>query len=136
MAGIAGSIGPTGNAGPQGPMGATGATGPAGVVDRWISYRAFWFDYNTADLRSSDRGQVSEIADYMQQNRSLKVGIDGSIPSGSDLRSQDLAGSRVITVYNALINAGVEAYRIERGVFGDAQLAREQRVEVLLRTGN
>jgi outer membrane protein OmpA-like peptidoglycan-associated protein len=114
-------------------MGPTGATGPAGVVDRWISYRAFWFDYNTVDLRSADSGQVSEIAYYMQQNPSLKVGIDGSIPS-SDARSQDLAGRRVTNVYWALVNAGVPANRIETGNFGDEQLARDQRVEVLLRT--
>jgi outer membrane protein OmpA-like peptidoglycan-associated protein len=114
-------------------MGPTGATGPAGVVDRWISYRTFWFDYNTVDLRDSDNGQVSEIAYYMQQNPSLKVGIDGSIPS-SDTRNQDLAGRRVSTVYWALVKAGVPAQRIETGNFGDEQLARDGRVEMLLRT--
>jgi outer membrane protein OmpA-like peptidoglycan-associated protein len=106
------------------------------VVDRWISYRTFWFDSNADDLRSSDTGQVSEIAYYMQQNPSLKVGIDGSIPSGSDTRNQDLAGRRVSNVYDALIEAGVPGYRIETGAFGDAQLARQRRVEVLLRTSD
>jgi len=117
-------------------MGATGATGPAGVVDRWISYRTFWFDSNADDLRGSDSGQVSEIAYYMQQNPSMKIGIDGSIPSGSDTRDQNLAGRRVSTVQDALVKAGVPAYRIETGAFGDAQLARDRRVEVLLRTSN
>ena len=124
MAGVAGSIGPAGEAGPQGPIGATGATGPAGVVERWISYRTFWFDSNTADLRSSDDGQVSEIADYMQQNPSLKVGIDGSIPRGSDPAMKTLPAAASITVYAALIKAGVPASRIETGAFGDAQLAQ------------
>jgi outer membrane protein OmpA-like peptidoglycan-associated protein len=104
------------------------------VVDRWTSYRAFWFDSESADLRSSDTEQVSEIADYMEQNPSLKVGIDGSIPRGSDSRKLDLAGLRIIAVRNALIKAGVPASRIEMGVFGDVRLVRERRVEVLLRT--
>jgi outer membrane protein OmpA-like peptidoglycan-associated protein len=104
------------------------------VVDRWISYRTFWFDYNTVDLRNSDSGQVSEIAYYMQQNPSLKVGIDGSSPRGSDARNQDLAGRRVRSVHSALVKAGVPAYRIETGAFGDEQLARDGRVEMLLRT--
>jgi hypothetical protein len=133
MAGVQGSTGLAGYSGPQGSIGPTGATGPAGVVDRWISYRTFWFDYNTVDLRNSDSGQVSEIAYYMQQNPSLKAGIDGSIPSGYDV---SIAGRRMRTVYDALINAGVPAYRIETGSFGDSQLARDGRVEVLLRTSN
>jgi outer membrane protein OmpA-like peptidoglycan-associated protein len=136
MAGVAGSTGLSGNAGPQGSIGATGAQGPSGVVDRWISYRTFWFDSSTVDLRSSDSGQVSEIAEYMKQNPSLKLGIDGSIPSGSNLSNQDLRDRRVNNVYSALINAGVPYSRIEKGAFGDSQLARDRRVEVLLRTSN
>jgi outer membrane protein OmpA-like peptidoglycan-associated protein len=136
MAGLTGSAGPAGDAGPQGRIGAQGAQGPAGVVDRWISYRTFWFNYDTETLRSSDSGQVSEIAYYMQQNPSLKVGIDGSIPQGSNNKSRNTADHRIKAVYQALVNAGVPAYRIETGMFGDSKLAREQRVEVLLRTRN
>jgi outer membrane protein OmpA-like peptidoglycan-associated protein len=134
--GFAGSAGAAGYSGPQGPTGPTGARGPAGRIDRWISYRTFWFDDNSVDLRNSDSGQVSEIAYYMQQNPSLNVGIDGSIPRGSNVRNQELADRRVGNVHLALINAGVPASRIETGTFGDAQLARDQRVEVLLHTGN
>jgi len=104
------------------------------VIDRWTSYRAFWFDSDTTALCSSDLDQVAEIADYMEQNPSLKVGIDGSIPRGSDSSKLDLAGLRIIAVRNALIKAGVPASRIEIGVFGDVRLVRERRVEVLLRT--
>jgi len=75
--------------------------------------------------------QVSEIADYMQQNPSMIVGIDGSSPRGSD---QNLDGRRVSNVRKALVEAGVPAFRIETGAFGDAQLVRERRVEVLIRT--
>jgi len=134
MAGADGSTGPAGDAGPQGPAGETGARGPAGVVSRWTSYRAFWFDSNTSELRSSDIDQVSEIADYMQENPSLKIGIDGSIPRGSDTSKLDLAGLRIIAVRNALIKAGVSASRIEMGTFGDPKLVRERRIEVLIRT--
>ena len=134
MAGGTGSTGPAGEAGPQGPAGETGAQGPAGVVGRWTSYRAFWFDSDTADLRNSDMSQVAEIADYMKENSSLKIGLDGSIPSGSNSNKLDLAGLRTISVRDAMIKAGVPASRIETGAFGDAKLARERRVEVLIRT--
>jgi len=51
----------------------------------------------------------------MQQNPSLQVGIDGSMdPRGTDPRNQDLSNRRVGAVRDALIQAGVPAYRIQR----------------------
>jgi len=35
-----------------------------------------------------------------------------------------------------LIQAGVPAYKIQTGAFGDAQLTRDRRVEVLISTSN
>jgi len=134
MAGATGSTGPAGDAGLQGAAGETGEQGHAGVIGCWTSYRAFWFDSESANIRSSDMDQVSEIANYMEQNPSLKIGIDGSIPSGSASSKQILAGHRVVNVREALINAGVPASRIETGAFGDSKLAQERRVEVLIRT--
>ena len=137
MAGVAGSTGRSGLAGVQGPAGATGAQGPAGVVDRWNSFRDIWFDFNRADLGASEMSKVSEIATYMNQNPSLRVGIDGSMdPRGTDPRNQDLSDRRVSAVRDALIQAGVPAYKIQTGAFGDAQLTRDRRVEVLISTAN
>jgi outer membrane protein OmpA-like peptidoglycan-associated protein len=81
-------------------------------------------------------GQVAEIADYMKQNPSLKIGIDGSIPLGSNSKKLDLADLRTITVRDAMIEAGVPASRIETGEFGDSKLARNGRVEILLCTSS
>jgi outer membrane protein OmpA-like peptidoglycan-associated protein len=137
MAGIAGSTGRSGAAGPQGSVGPTGAQGPVGVIDRWTSFRDFWFDFNRADLQTSQMSKVSEVAAYMKQNPSLRVGIDGSMdPRGTDPRNQDLSDRRVSAVRDALIQAGVPASKIQMGTFGDAQLTRDRRVEVLTRTGN
>ena len=136
MVGPTGSAGPAGSAGPQGPVGPAGAQGPPGVIDHWTSCWLFWFDTNTTDLRGSDMNQVSEIAAYVQQNPSLKIGIDGTSPRGSDSRAQDLGGRRASTVRTALIDAGVPASRIETGRFGDVQAEGDRRVEVLLRSSD
>lgn len=137
MAGIAGSTGRPGAAGPQGFAGLTGAQGPVGAIDRWTSFRDFWFGFNRADLQTSEMSKVSEVAAYMKQNPSLRVGIDGSMdPSGTDPRNQDLSDRRISAVRDALIQAGVPSSKIQTGIFGDAQLARDRRVEVLTRTGN
>ena len=137
MAGVAGSTGRSGAAGAQGPTGAIGAQGPAGLVGHWTSFRDFWFEFDRADIRSSETSKVSDVAMYMQQNPSLQVGIDGSMdPRGTDPRNLDLSNRRVGAVRDALILAGVPAYRIQTGAFGDAQLTRDRRVEVLIITGN
>jgi outer membrane protein OmpA-like peptidoglycan-associated protein len=137
MAGIAGETGRSGPAGVQGPTGSTGAQGPVGVVDRWTSYREFVFDYDGASLSTADQSKVTEIAGYLSQNPSMQIGIDGSMdPRGNDPRDQGLSDRRVGAVREALIQAGVPASRIQTGAFGDSRLARDRRVEVLVKTGS
>jgi peptidoglycan-associated lipoprotein len=104
-------------------------------VDRWTSYRDFWFDFDSADVRRSDADKATEIAAYLKQNPSLQVGIDGSMdPRGTDPRNQDLSDRRVKAVRDSLIQAGVPADKIKTGAFGDEKLRRDRRVEVLLIT--
>jgi outer membrane protein OmpA-like peptidoglycan-associated protein len=79
--------------------------------------------------------KVSEIASYMNENPSLRIGIDGSMaPRGTDPRNQDLSDRRISAVRDALIEAGVPSSKIQSGVYGDAKLARDRRVEVLVRS--
>jgi outer membrane protein OmpA-like peptidoglycan-associated protein len=81
--------------------------------------------------------KVSEMANYINQNPSLQLGIDGSVePTGSEARDQNLSNRRVDTLRNALMRAGVPAYKIQTGAFGDPQLTRDQRVEVLVSSIN
>jgi outer membrane protein OmpA-like peptidoglycan-associated protein len=134
----AGAVGATGRSGPagvQGPVGSIGGQGATGVVDRWTSFRDFMFDYDRADVQSADATKVAEIAAYMKQNPSLQVGIDGSMdPRGTDPRDQKLSDRRVDAVRTALIGAGVPAYKIKTGAFGDTGLTKDRRVEVLIST--
>jgi outer membrane protein OmpA-like peptidoglycan-associated protein len=79
--------------------------------------------------------KVSDIAQYSKENPSLKIGIDGAMNTGgSNPRNEDLSDQRVNSIRTALIKAGVPRARIQTGVFGDARLARDRRVAVLIRT--
>jgi outer membrane protein OmpA-like peptidoglycan-associated protein len=132
---LADATGDAGATGSQGPAGPTGPQGPDGVIDRWISYRDFWFDTDKAVIHGADLDKVREIAAYMKNNPSLQLGIDGSTnPRATEWRDQDLGDRRVKAVRNALITAGVSANRISDGMFGDVQLRRDGRVEVLIKT--
>ena len=98
--------------------------------ERWSSYRDFWFDYSSSRIDASDATKVTDIAGYLKQNPSSRLAIDGALPAGD----ADLSDRRVDSVREALIAAGVPAYKIYTGTFGDPLLRRERRVEVLFST--
>ena len=98
-------------------------------------YRDFWFDSGKAEIHHLDASKLSEIAAYMKDNPSLELGIDGS----AELQNQGsfdrgLCDRRVKVIRDALVKAGVPADRIKVGAFGDAELRRDQRVDVLIAT--
>ena len=112
-------------AGPSGLQGATGVTGAAGApaaMIRWTSFKDILFDFDKSDLRANETGKVSEIATYLQQNPSVKVGIDGHAdPRGTDKYNQALSERRVIVIRDALVRAGVPGDKIHTGAFGESR---------------
>lgn len=113
-----------------------GSADPAGVFASWRSYCEFWFDTDSSSIHSADTSKVAEIATYLQQNPSSRVGIDGSMnPNVVDQSDLTMATRRGNTVRDALIAAGVPASSITSGTFGDSRLRRDGRVEVLIKSG-
>jgi outer membrane protein OmpA-like peptidoglycan-associated protein len=73
----------------------------------------------------------------MSENPSLQVAIDGSMdPRGTDPRNQNLSDRGIAAVRDAFIQAGVPVSRIQTGTFGDPNLTRDRRVELLISTAN
>jgi outer membrane protein OmpA-like peptidoglycan-associated protein len=96
---------------------------------RWISYRDFWFGFGSARIDATDADKVADVASYLQQNPSHRLALDGAIGDA------DYSARRLDAVREALVAAGVPAYKIHTGVFGDPRLRRERRVEVLFSDG-
>jgi len=157
--GMTGAQGSTGMTGVQGSAGMTGVQGPAGITGaqgapastlsglRWMSLKDIMFDYDRSDIRYSESRKPAEVAAYMSQNPSVRLGIDGYTDSrGTSQYNVPLSQRRVTTVRDALIQAGVPADRIETGTFGtDRPMCnpsteqcsqRDGRVEVLVRASN
>jgi outer membrane protein OmpA-like peptidoglycan-associated protein len=148
--GMAGGIGATGPMGPAGPAGAQGPAGPAGAqsaaaAKQWSSFRDFLFDFDKSAIRSNETSHVSDVAAYLKQNPSARVGIDGHAdPRGTDPYNQSLSERRVNAIRDALVTAGVSAGKIHTGAFGETQpkcnestegcWQRDRRVEVLVGT--
>ncbi len=148
MTGVQGSAGMSGVQGPAGLTGAQGMPAPAPMpAIRWTSLKEILFDFDKTDIRYSESRKPAEIAAYMSQNPSVRLGIDGY----TDLRATGqynlpLNQHRVATVRDALIQAGVRADRIETDTFdSDRPMCNpstgqcsqlEGRVEVLIRASN
>jgi outer membrane protein OmpA-like peptidoglycan-associated protein len=87
---------------------------------QWSPYKNFTFNLGSDILQAADADKVAVIADRLEQNPALRVGIDG--PNAR----------RVSSVRDALIDAGVPASRIREGTFGNPQLRTDGRVDVLV----
>ena len=137
MAGSAGAAGPSGDVGAQGPTGRAAAR--ARLVSSVAGPRTGISASTVINGSSgpSDVTMVNEIAGYMAQNPSLQIGIDGSTaPNGVAPTNQNLNDRRVDALHNALLTAGVPASKMQTGAFGNPQLRRDGRVEVLISTGS
>ena len=149
-----GPPGPTGMTGAQGATGLTGSQGQPGMAASpssvaspgWVSLRDIMFDFDTADLRPSEKNKLSDVAAYLSRNPSVQIGIDGStdLLRGTNRYNESLSQQRVANVRDALIRAGVSPERIETGRFGVERVEcsefteecaqREGRVEVMARS--
>jgi len=151
--GMAGGIGATGPMGPAGPMGAQGPAGAMGAqaaasgVKNWASFSNFLFDFDKSAVRSDETSKVADIAAYMKQNPTTRVGIDGHTdPRGTDPYNQELSERRVNAIRDAMVGAGVAADRIQTGAFGEQRVKcheateacwqSDRRVEVLIGTAD
>jgi len=151
-----GPVGPRGNTGPQGPTGMTGAQGPIGQTGSqgqtgltgsqgqpgiatspgasatgWTTLRDILFNYDTPEIRPSEMTKISDVAAYVNQNPSVRIGIDGAtdLLRGSNRYNVELSERRIAAVREALIRSGVAASRIETGRFGVEQAECNQATE-------
>jgi hypothetical protein len=120
LAGVSGPMGTTGAVGPGGASGPTGEQGPLAGGAGWSVFRIYSFDTYSNDITRIDVGKAQEVAAYLDQNPSYRIGIDGM----SDRQNS--------SVRDALMDAGVPDYKIRTGSFGDPQLRRDGRVAVLV----
>lgn len=106
---------------------------PTGMVQVWRSLTELWFDFNKVELRSSELSKLAAVKAYMDENPSLQIGIDGTLdPLGAEMRDQNLGDLRVGVVREALIEAGVPAYKIRTGALVAEELPQDRRVEILV----
>lgn len=143
-AGPAGPPGPMGEAGPPGPAGVAGAQGPAGpaglaaapsepsasIGPRLLSFNDILFDFDKAEVRSSESPKIEKIVEELKQKPSAQVWIAGyADPRGADTYNQKLSQKRVEAIRAALVKAGVPGERIRTAAFGKNYLKCKDQTE-------
>lgn len=104
-------------------------------ADRWRAYRIFWFGANKSEIARADSLQFAEIAAFIKENPSARLGIDGAAtPNAADepRPNAELSERRILAVREGLIAAGVPADRISSGIYPDGERMRDGRVDILL----
>jgi len=78
-----------------------------------------WFEHDQSNIRSDEMYKVSDMAAYLKHNPSVRLGIDTiNDPYSTDVYNESLAQRRVNAVRDALINAGLPADKIQKGLVG------------------
>ena len=113
--------------------GPAGQQGVARTVALWTTWCDFGFDHSEAGLPASEMEPISLIAAYLARNPSLEIGIDGSMSAGFSRGARDLSDRRAISVRDALLRAGVPAYKIRVGAFSNPDRRQEDAIQVLMR---
>ena len=135
--GRTGSQGVTGSQGMTGSTGATGSQGQPGLSESpapsgtWISLREISFDYDKAEIRPSEMSKISDIASYVNDNPSVRLGIDGStdLHRGANKYNVALSQKRESNVRDALVRAGVDTDRMTTGGFAAERAKCSDRTE-------
>jgi peptidoglycan-associated lipoprotein len=115
---MTGAQGVTGSQGQPGVSNPEASPGP-GPGASWVSLRDIRFDYDNADIGSSEMKKITEIATYLNDNPTARLGIDGTtdLRRGTNKYNVSLSAQREANVRDALIRAGVPTNRMEIGSF-------------------
>ena len=117
------------------------------VPKDWEEFSNVTFDFDKADIRPDERDTIKAVADFMQQNPKLQLGLAGHTdPRGSYEHNRMLSEQRTKAVTEALTEAGVPKDRIRTAGLADRVrnctdktedcFAQNRRVEFFFRSGD
>ncbi len=87
-----------------------------------LSFDNIYFDFNSATIKRESYGILDEVAAILSANPNAQIQIAGHTDSdGDESYNQTLSEQRAQSVYNYLVNKGVEASRLSTIGYGESQ---------------
>lgn len=100
------------------------ATRPEGQLNilTSVKYDAVMFDYDSAQIRESERPKIDAAADYLKKNAGVGVIIEGNCDErGSAEYNLALGERRALAVRAYLIGLGIDGANIQTKSYGEEQ---------------
>jgi len=91
------------------------------VMDpEFFKKETIYFEYDRAALKASETAKVENVANYLKQNMTEKVKVDGHCDErGTEEYNRSLGERRALTVRTQLVRLGVTADRIRTLSYGE-----------------
>jgi peptidoglycan-associated lipoprotein len=87
-----------------------------------VSFENVAFPYDSFQIADSERGKIEQVANYMNDNVSVRLVIDGHCDErGSQEYNLSLGEHRALAIRAYLIELGVSGDRIQTRSFGEEQ---------------
>jgi peptidoglycan-associated lipoprotein len=81
--------------------------------------RDIYFDYDKSDIRDDAKATLTEAADFLKQNSSIKISIEGHCDErGSEEYNLGLGDRRAVAAKNYLVSLGISADRMNPISYG------------------
>lgn len=92
------------------------------LTDGKLITHAITFDVNKAVIKAESMGFLNQLADWLKQNPSVKLEIDGHTDSdGDDASNMKLSQARAEAVKALLMSLGIEDKRLSTKGFGESK---------------
>jgi outer membrane protein OmpA-like peptidoglycan-associated protein len=110
-------------------------------VDQVVQLRNLFFDIDKFDLKPESETELKVVINLLKANPKMRILISGHTDNtGSEVHNKTLSENRANAVKNYLVNAGIDAGRLQSKGFGssqpmesndtDAGKARNRRIEM------
>jgi len=89
-----------------------------------VKFEPVYFDYDSSQVKASERGKIEAVAAYLRSNAAKKLIIEGHCDErGSAEYNLALGERRALAVRSYLVGLGIEAARMQTSSFGEERPA-------------
>jgi outer membrane protein OmpA-like peptidoglycan-associated protein/tetratricopeptide (TPR) repeat protein len=99
-------------------------------IGKTMVLRNIFFEFGKSDLKSESFSELDYLADFLKQNSLICMEIEGHTDNiGNDEANLRLSVERAKTVYNYLINKGINSKRLQYQGYGETQPIADNKTE-------